>query len=304
MAVFLALLLKILPLYVFIFLGYVAGRLLKIDRETVALLLIYVLAPIVVFDGVRTVSLDFSTLSLPILFWALCSVLCLLFLALASPFWKDATRNLAAYAAGCGNSGYFGIPVALALFGDKALGLIVLGSLGFSLYESSTGFFILARGKHSVRESVMRLLRLPTLYAFFVGLVFHLFPPLSGSVEAAIVGVRGAYSTLGMMMIGLGLSGVTWSMIEARFIVFTSIAKFLLWPLAMCFILVLDTQWLHIFTPDAHRIMILLSIVPLPANSVAFSTMLRVHPAKAASAVLVTTFIALFFIPLVSMFVF
>ncbi len=305
MAVFLALLLKLLPLYILIALGYVSGRYLRVQRDSVAFLLLYAVAPIVVFEGARTVALRADTLALPFFFLVLCSALCAIFYIVASFFWKDATRNLAAFASADGNTGYFGIPAALALFSPSILGVVVLGSMGFLLFESTFGFFILARGKFSLRQSMGKVLRLPLLYAFLIGLAANLIHlSLLSGFQAAMIDVRGAYTVLGMMTIGLGLSGLERSSVDLSLVVFTCIAKFVCWPLLMAGIIAIDTHFLHFFSVDVHHVMMLLAVVPLAVNTVALSAIVRAQPGKAAFAVLVSTVVALFFIPFVSTFVF
>jgi len=300
-AVFLALFLKLLPLYVLIGLGFFAGRKFRIPRDAVAFLLIYIIAPIVVFEGVRTVSLRGDTLVLPLVFLLLCSVLCGVFYLAASFFWRDATKNLAAFASADGNSGYFGIPAAIALFSPSILGVIVLGSLGFLLFESTVGFFVLAKGNFTFRQSIEKVLRLPLLPAFVLGLLANVFHVgLPAGFDAAMTDVRGAYTVLGMMMIGLGLTGLPRRSMDLKLIGFTSVAKFVCWPLLMVGILLLDAHVLHFFSTESRHAMMLLSMIPLAVNTVALSIIVKVHPDKAAFTVLVSTIVALFYIPLVS----
>jgi len=45
-------------------------------------------------------------------------------------------------------------------------GIWIISGFGFTLYESTIGFFVAARGRHTIRESIIRLLKLPTVYAF------------------------------------------------------------------------------------------------------------------------------------------
>ncbi len=296
---------KLVWLYLLILLGWVAGTVVRVHREPIANLLLYILSPIVVFEGASTVSLTAANLSLPFFFLCLCSILCGIFFLAAKPLWRDGTRNLAAFASADGNTGYFGIPVALVLLGRESLGLIVLGSLGFLLYESTVGFFVLARGNFSVAESLRKLLRLPLLYAFVAGLLFQWFHlSLPGGASGILESARGAYSVLGMMVIGLGLTGLTLTAVDMRLLLFTGVAKFFIWPLVLLGFLQVDTVFLHVFSPEAHRVMLLLSAVPLAVNTVILSTVLQVQPRKAAVAVLVSTLLALLVIPLIALWFF
>jgi malate permease and related proteins len=65
----------------------------------------------------------------------------------------------------------------------------------------------------------------------------------------------------------------------------------------------LDRGFLHFYTTVIHQVMVLASIVPLAANTVAIATELKTQPEKAALAVLLSTVFALFYIPtLVTLF--
>ncbi|MFP3028429.1 MAG: permease, partial [Wolbachia sp.] len=49
---FFTLFLKILPIYITMFIGYLAGKCLKIDRNTISQILFYIANPIVILYGV------------------------------------------------------------------------------------------------------------------------------------------------------------------------------------------------------------------------------------------------------------
>ena len=301
MEIFFTLLGKLIPLYVVIFLGYIAGRFLNVRKESIASLLIYIIAPIIVFHGVATTKLTPGVLSLPLLFFIIACILSLLFLWIGKSFWKDTTKNILAFTAGTGNTGYFGIPVALILFDESAVGFIVIAILGLMLYENSVGFFITARGHHTVKEALIKVVRLPTLYAFFLGVLVQLAAiPFGQALSDVMVSFRGAYSMLGMMMIGLGLASINRFSIDYLFLGLSFLAKFILWPLIMLLVIVFDNLWLRLYTPAIHKVLVLLSIVPLAANTVAFATELKAEPEKAALAVGLSTLFALFYIPLIA----
>lgn len=303
MDIFLTLLGKLLPLYGLIFLGFIAGRALKAQKETVAGLLLYILSPFVVFHGVVTTVLDAGAISLPLLFFVLCCGLSVMWYAIGSCVWKDSTRGIFAYTGATGNTGYFGIPVALAIFGEGVLGTMVLSIMGFVLFENSLGFFFTARGNYTPKESLRRLLRLPTIYAFAVGLAVNtMHIPLGEGYLALALNMRGAFSVLGMMIIGMGIADMRSLKLDYAFFGLCFLAKFVVWPVLMALVIVIDMTFLHFYAPIVHKVMILLSVTPLAANTVVLATALKAQPEKAALAVLLSTVFALFFIPLVSVY--
>ncbi|MFU8797922.1 MAG: AEC family transporter, partial [Gammaproteobacteria bacterium] len=199
---------NLLPLYAIILIGFIAGRLLKNTRwESIATLLVYVIAPVVVFFGIMSTPLNASKLSLPFIFFFICCALCLLFFFTVCKLWPSPERNILAFASATGNTGYFGLPIALFLFGEEAFGIGVLIALGFILYENTLGFFITARGHHTTLEALSRVLRLPTVYAFILAVILNLSGvTLHSSLITLGINFRGAYFILGMMMIGLGVA--------------------------------------------------------------------------------------------------
>jgi len=76
MTVFITLLLKLIPLYITILLGYIAGKFLNVKKEAIAPLLIYIIAPIIIFNGVVTTKINVTSLSLPVLFFFLACFMC------------------------------------------------------------------------------------------------------------------------------------------------------------------------------------------------------------------------------------
>jgi malate permease and related proteins len=297
--VFFTLLTKLIPLYLIILLGFIAGKYLDVKKETIAPLLIYIIVPVIIFNGVITTKITTSVLSLPILFFILSCFMCLLFFTIARFIWQDATKNILAFTAGTGNTGYFGLPVAIALFDKNILGIYVLSLLGFIIYENTLGFFIIAKGHHTIKESIRKVLTLPTVYAFFLGLFVNLSGVKLGSIYAgAEINFQGAFTILGMMMIGLGLSSIKNYKFDFKFLGLSFFAKFVAWPLLVFFIIYIDSHFFKVYDTNIYKIMILLSIVPFAANTVIFATQLKAHPEKASLAVLLSTLFALFYIPL------
>jgi predicted permease len=303
MEVFLIVFQRLIPLYALVAAGFVLGRVLEVRRESVATILIFFVSPLVFFNGAAAVNLTAGGFSLPVLIYLLACGICLAALRLARRWWRGPTPYLAAFAAGNANSGYFGLPVALAVLGERSLGLAVMASFGFTLYENTLGYFVTARGRSTAGESLRKALRLPAVYAFAAGLLCNYLgwkPQLA--MDDFFRNVRGAYSVLGMMMVGLGVSTMRRLVVDRHFVAFVFFAKFGVWPLVMLALVQADRHWLHFYSPDAHKILILMSAVPLAANTVAIAASLNVEAEKAGVAVLLSTAFALFYIPIVALY--
>lgn len=300
MEVFSTLIVKLVPLYLIIAVGLCAGKFLHVQKDTIAKILIYIVAPVIVFHGVVTTQLNAGILLLPVIFFSVASILSLLFYKVASLWWSDSTRNILAFTSGTGNTGYYGLPVAVAIFGESVVGIVALSVLGMILYESTVGFFITARGHHTVEESIRKILRLPTVSAFIIGLSVNLSGIKLGQVylDTAML-FRGTYTVLGMMIIGIAIADVPKLIVDLRFIAVTHFAKFIVWPIVIVAVIELDNLMFGIFQSEVKSVMILLSVVPLAANTVSLASLLNTQPAKAATAVLISTLIALIYIPII-----
>ena len=65
------------------------------------------------------------------------SILLQIFYLIGKMLFKDNTKNLLALAAGTANTGYFGVPVAIELFGEGIIGILVVAIFGFTVFENS-----------------------------------------------------------------------------------------------------------------------------------------------------------------------
>jgi hypothetical protein len=271
-------------------------------RETVGALLLYFFFPVVYFNAIVTSRITASTLSLPLLFLVLCSGMCFLFLAIGARVWQDSTKNILAQTAGTGNYAYFAIPAAAAILPSQSGALVVLSGVGFIAYENTLGFFIAARGNHSVADALAKLAKLPALYAVAVALLInYLHVDVGSTILDAAGNFKGGFSVLGMMTIGLGLAGIDFGQfrLDWTYVLLAFAARFVVWPLLMVAIVAIDSRCVGFYSAQAHKVMILMAVIPLSANTIIYAIALGTEPEKVSVGVLLSTLVALVLIPLV-----
>lgn len=297
--------LKILPLYFIILLGYVAGKFLKVQKESIAPLLIYIVTPLIVFSGVVSVQLNAKIFSLPLLYYIPAFLMCVLFYKISSYFYSSSEKNIIAYAAGTGNTGYFGLPLILAFYDPTYFSIAVFVSLGGIFYESTIGFFIVAKGNYTVKQAIRKVIQLPTIYAFLFGIILnYLHVSMSQNITDTLVYFKGTYIVLGMMLVGFSLSQVTRASVDKTFVALSFIAKFIVLPvLGICAVL-LDNHIFHIYDSVVHTVFLIMIIVPIASNTVVLATLFNTHPEKMSVTVLLSTLLALIYIPIIVGFVF
>ncbi len=175
--------------------------------------------------------------------------------------------------------------------------------LGVTLYDSSLGYYISVKGSYTPMECIKKILSLPTLYAFLLGLIINLFQiPVPTIYTDFINPIKGVYVVMGMMIVGIGLASLTKFKLDFKFIGMTFLAKFLAWPLLIFLIIACDQRFLGIYYSTCYQALILISIVPLAINTVIMASLIKCQPERAALTVLLSIFFALFYIPFMSYF--
>jgi predicted permease len=294
-----SLLLQMTGLYACIAIGFFAARRLEVEGKGISKLLFYVIVPLVFMHGISKMEIAYQYLLLPFFIFTISCSLCLAHYAIARRIYHDKSANILAFASGNGNIGYFGIPIAMMLFEPPIVGVYMVMVIGIMLYETTLGYYITTKGDFSTREAIQKMVRLPMLHGALIGLLMSLCGlSLPSFTENFFEAIRGAYSTLGMMVVGIGLAGLSSFRLDWKFISMAFIVKFLAWPLAVAGVILLDQYWLHFYDQTVYATMILLSSMPLAVNAVIFATLLDAKPEKMAAAVFLSTLFALIYVPL------
>lgn len=292
----------ILPVIALVLLGFVVARLQTIDLRSIASLAIYVFTPIVGFGAAAQLTLTPSLLILPVLSFAIATLVGLACLCIGEKLVcrNMAERYLLPIATGSGNTGYFGLPLAVAVLGEANVGVYLLGMLGVTLYESTIGYYFVSRGTLPAREAFKRATRLPLLYALVAGLIasaMHI--QLSPSFLQLWSMSRGAYVCIGMMIVGIALAQAKGLSLNLRLVSLSLVGKFILWPIAALGVVMADRALFAILSPVMAHSLILLSVVPMAANLCAYAAQHNFATDRAASLVLLSTALALIALPVV-----
>ena len=299
MTIFLTLLGKILPLYFSILLGLFSTLFLSCDKNTIAKILLFILAPLIVFNATTSVKLDASVLFLPLFFFLLSSTLAFILLFVFKRIYSDNTANLLAFSTSTGNTGNIGIPLAILFLEPHLVDVFIFTVLASILYQNSVGYYITAKGHFTAQESIKKVLKLPVLYAFILGIIFNIsgfkIPDIFLNYADYL---KGTYAILGMMLLGMGMEKMrSNNSFDLKFISYAIIIKFFLWPMIVLAFIFVDKNYIHFLNEGFYMIMFLFSIVPLAGNTVTVATILNVKPEKMSLAVFITTMISLLYIP-------
>lgn len=316
MGIFTDIFIKILPSYLIIAIGYLAGRYLGIKRESIAPLLLYVIVPLVTFKGIFQTEINATSLSYPFFYLSISIIIALIFYQVGKLVFNKNKAQAALLSMACSlsNVGYFGLPLIIMFLGEKALGTIVLITLGFTLHENTLAYYLAAKGVEGPKTALLRTLKLPTVYAstfavlaniyynnFFINLEqTNTVTFINQLIDTALFIMDkcvGALTFLGMMMVGLALSQIKQYHLNKIFLGLSTFSQFIIQPaIAISFVL-LNQNYLHYYSQEACQIIFLLSLVPIGANTITISTKLNLDTDTLSITVLASTLMALLTIP-------
>ncbi|MGB4057819.1 MAG: AEC family transporter, partial [Alphaproteobacteria bacterium] len=230
MTIFFNLFTNLLPLYALIGAGFLYGRYLRIDIQTLINLVLYLFIPVVVFGFVARVEMQPAYVLLPILVFGISCAIGFSMLRLGRVIYGDSQANVLSMCTAMGNLGYFGLPLVLLLFEEKWVGVYMFMLIGGVLYEATAGYYIAARGAFTVRDSLIKVLKFPSIYALLAGMmVNYAGVALPEAFWTYWTYAKGGYVIIGMMIIGAALSKTPRLAISPRFLSLVFLGKFVLW---------------------------------------------------------------------------
>ena len=294
---------KVLSSLLSVLIGYLSGKFSKVQKESITSLLFYFVAPIVFFAIPTSTKLEFSDLGITLISFTLCTCMGFFAFWFYGKFWQDSHKNIIALSAGTGNSGYVVLPIATVIFDDYTLSIYALGLIGVALYESSVGCYFCARSAHSLRHSMFKVARLPLLNAFFLGCIFSILGfQLPDFLNEFVGNMKGAFSILGMVTIGLALSYIHEFNLDLKFIAATFFNKFILFPLTFFIFITLDRFVFGLYNENYYNALQILSMAPMATNTIVIASLYNIYPEKMATAVLLSLLFSLIYMPVMAMF--
>lgn len=165
---------NILPIFLAAGTGYLLAKWLPIDPKTLSTITFFIFTPCLVFSVLTNSNLTNSDLLQIIAFAAACITGVGFLTWLVGRSLKLERSMLAAVmiTSMFMNAGNFGLPVTTFAFGEAALAYASLFFVTNSVMTNTAGVVIASMGKESFRKALINLIKLPTLYALFLALVF------------------------------------------------------------------------------------------------------------------------------------
>jgi len=112
--------------------------------------------------------------------------------------------------------------------------------------------------------------------------------------------MKGAFSILGMVTIGLALSSIKKFEFDIKFTSAAFISKFLFYPILFNIFILADRfifGWLDV---NYYNALQLLCVAPMATNTIVLASLYKIHPEKVATAVLLSLIFVLIYMPVMA----
>ncbi len=285
-------LISIAMVYVFIVLGFVAKKIFQreINEQTLILVSLYFLQPILTFWGLTRTPIDKELLLVPFVYLLAVGTVLLFSIITSRYILKDPKeRSIFIAASLIGNTGNLGIPLGIALFGEQSVAYTSIINIANVFFIYTVGIYFYAKGQFSIKESLTQIVKIPILWFAIFAIIFNaaeiaIHPSIDKFLE------MGAYATIviQLMIFGIYLAEVEIKTIDYAFVAKITAVKHLILPIVGLVII-----WLFKLDPLISVILLLELCVPLAVNNVNMAALYKCYPAKTTEAILFTT---LFFV--------
>lgn len=205
---------NLLPVFLAAGAGFVLGKTMRIEAQALSRIAFYIFSPCLVFDLLTSNKLGGGEI-LRMTGFALVQMSVIMGLAwVIGRGLKFDRRLLVAVVLGAmlPNAGNYGLSVNLFAFGEPGLAYASLYFITSAMVASTVGVYIASLGRSSAWEAVLGLLRIPTIYAVLLAMVFvqlgwTLPTPLARPVE---IFSNAAVPTM-LVLLGLQLGRAEWN---------------------------------------------------------------------------------------------
>ena len=296
------LILIILPVFIIFFIGYIGQKLIGFDIKSISTAALYLMSPFLAFRTfyANELTMDYFYI---ILFCLILMVVLLIVVWISSLFMKATRQQLSAMILGgvFMNSGNYGAPVVLFAFGAVAFDYAVIMMVFQSLLMNTVGIFFASIGgkeKASLGQSIQRVIRMPLIYAAFLGIGLQLASlTIPKPLMEGISLVADASIPTVMLVLGMQLAAISRKRVAYRYVSVVTVIRMVLSPLIAAGILY--------FMPVSDllkAVIILQAAMPAAANTTMFALQFGTEPDLVSFTTFITTLISIITIPIVLFF--
>ncbi len=288
----------ILPVFIIFFIGFVGQRFIGFDIKSISSAALYLMSPFLAFRTFYTNELTIDYLYI-FLSCILLTVVLLVTVLGTSKLLKASRAQFSALILGSvfPNSGNYGAPVVLFALGAVGFDYAVIIMVIHGLLMNTVGIFFASLGGEetaSWKQALHKVLRMPLLYAAFLGILLQLLAiTLPTSIMEGVSLAADASIPTVMLVLGMQLAVISRKKVEYRFVTTATVIRMLISPLVAIVIIYFMPL------PDLVKtVFIIQSAMPSAANTTMLSLQFGTEPDLVSFITFVTTIISIITIPI------
>ena len=198
----------ILPVVLVAAVGFVLARTLHVEARALSRTMLYFFSPALVFGSAYRTQLSGEYVSIAVFALVITALMGIVTWVLVKVMRYD-RLTASGFALGVlfVNAGNYGLPLILFAYGQEGLARAALYFTMSAILTQTLAIFIAARGRASVRDALLNVLKMPLVYAVAFGLLFNLIgftvpEPIMKSVDLA----GGAAVPVMLVILGIELA--------------------------------------------------------------------------------------------------
>jgi len=282
----------LIPVFLTIAVGYLFGKIRKIEIKPVVDLVLYITVPCLILSSLLKAPLPINDFILIPAF----AVLVVLGVGIMTFLITKSLRIEFTPGIYIGsmfmNSGIIAFPIALSAYGAKALSKAIVFDATNGILIFSLGVFLLV-GRQNFRE----IFKLPVIYAIAAATVINCLKlPVHGALLKTMTSIGGATIPVMLLILGYQLNHIRPNVV--RLSVLSALLR-----LAGGLAIAVAAARIFGISGVTKNVLILSSSMPSAINSLLLTEKYGVDPDLAAGAVMISTVLAFILIPLILIYV-
>lgn len=276
-----------LPLFILILIGFIIGKIKKVDIQNFIDFVIYIASPFIIFTSIVDSTINISEFNIIILAASLIYIVTII-IAYVGLWLTKSKKNELLIPMVIGNTGYVGFPVALFAFGIEGLSRAVVFNIMSGIFMFSWGVYVFNK-KNEIKE----IFKLPLIYAIGVALIINFFQISIPKLIFTPIEMIGM-TTIPLSLLILGYKLNEFKITSLPIAISSSLFKFIIgFGIAVMIVKIFS------ITGIVKDIIILQSIMPAAFNSITLSEKYKRDTPLLSSVVLLSTLMSLVVIPVV-----
>lgn len=280
----------ILPVFLIFLAGFIGQKIFRLDIRSISTAGLYLMLPALIFRTFYQAKIDSTYLYIMAygLILSFSIVLIVKVICSIKGYEESVTSGMILSTAFM-NNGNLGAPLILFAFGGEAFTYAVTIMVLHTVVMSTAGLYYAARGRASVRTSLLSVIKMPVIHALVAALLWRYFSlPMPDNIFKAVDMVADSSIIVIMLVLGMQMAEIKVQSNEWGKISLASVIRLLVSPLiALAFIKAVPVE------PLLGKVMVIEAAMPPAVITTMYALQFDSQPNLVASINFIATLISM-----------